>query len=221
MRLNENSLPIGGQGLNSNNEIMNYIDFLYNLNKAVCTEDDSFTLKTINYDRYLINNGKMYQAGNDYVSLGFGEKIITVYKTPVGRKTHIKDLRLSAEGATLKASLFNGVTYNPSGNGTDITAYIRNLNDNYPTYDMENYENGKIYIGVNNYSGGYLWKRLMVHGSTTNQSTGSGDISDFAVVELITKNDGSYNVLEIENVDEGEDTAYNILISFRFYDTEC
>lgn len=221
MNDNEKRVPNGGTAFNSNNEVMNYIDFLYNLNKSVCTEDNSYSLKTINYDRYLINNGRMYQAGNDYVSLGFGEKIITVYKTPVGRKTHIKDLRISAEGATLKVSLFNGVTYNSSENGIDITSYIRNLNDNYMTYDMENYEHGKIYIGVTNYSDGYLWKRLIIHGSTTNQSIGSGDVSDFADVELITKNDGTYNVLEIENIDEGEDTAYNISINFRFYDTEC
>lgn len=221
MKINEKRLPIGGQGLNSNNELMNYIDFLYNLNKVVCTNDNSYTFKTINYDRYLINNGRMYQAGNDYPSLAFGNKIIAVYQTPIGYKTHIKDLRVSAEGATLKVSLINGVTYNPTGNGLDITEYIRNLNDNYPTYHMENYEHGKIYIGVSNYSGGYLWKRLIVHGSTTNQSVGSGDVSDLADVELITKNDGTFNVLEIENIDEGLDTAYNIIINFRFYDTEC
>jgi hypothetical protein len=209
--------PDGGKMIQRDGSIFYLSDLLNTLYNASNNGYEAF--KIFDIDRCMINNGLMFQTGNIYTSLAFGEHITTVWKCPIGRKTHIKNLVITSEGATLSGIMKTGITFDEN-DGIDITSQIRNTNENFPNYSEQKYQTGKLFANAT-YSGGEIWKPIVIHGSTTNQSTSGGSYSDFADIELVTKDDGSYSVLDIENIDEDGDTAYAINVNFMFYDMGC
>lgn len=206
--------PDSGKIIQKDGSIFYLSDLYNNLYNAI---NNSYCgVKVVDIERCLINNGLMFQISTYFPLLAFEGKIILGYKCPVGRKTHIKNLKISTSGATLKVTMYTGITFLT---GTPVTENVRNLNENYNDYnDISNYTHGELYSDLT-FEGGKEWKNIVIHGSTTVMSVGSGDFADLSDYELITKNDGSYSCLVIENIDPDENTANDISLYYSFYDT--
>lgn len=91
-------------------------------------------------------------------------------------------------------------------NGTIGPPYI-NFNHN-----SENTAQTTIYSGAE-YTGGLTVRTFVVHGNTSPLSSLSGSYIDLNYKTLVTKTNNESYIIEVENIDENSDTAYNLLLS--------
>lgn len=184
-------------------EIDNCVVYIYN--------GSSWSVKCIKShteDEINILLGKMFVSSNVYDSLSFGEKIVARFKTPTiesGKFAYIKYLNVSAQGATLKITMKRNVTILTPGIFTDSLVNLNNNSSN--TAQSKVY--GSIGEDVVTYSGGTQIIVYAIHGSTTPTSFVGGTTPLIGITQQVTK-PGEENIIEIENVDPIEDTAYRI-----------
>jgi len=148
---------------------------------------------------------------NFNTSLVHGAKLKYRFVGPSTKYAHLKGIQISAEKATIKVSLIKDVTI--TGNGTIIDNAIQNLNHN-----SSNLTESSVYNNTVTYSGGTVWCNTVVHGNSTNQSSSSGQFIQLDFLEYVTKSEGENYIIEIENIDESENTAYNINLNMFFYE---
>ena len=171
-------------------------------------------VETILTDHALIHHGRGISLYLYTSTLAFEGKVIYRFTGPTTKYAHIKGIQLSAENATIQATLKKGVTISVAGSDVSST-YLTNNNDN-STYTPES----KLYTG-SSYTGGSTWAGpIIVHGSSTNQIGSSSNFISNDYIEFVTKSSGTEYIIEIENIDEDEDTADNILLSMFFYEED-
>ena len=150
-----------------------------------------------------IHKGCLFESSGILPSLAYGEKSISRIVTPLENYIHFMNLSLASEGGTLSIKLIEDVTILTPGTLAIPTPY-KNLNRN-STNTIETL----IYRSPT-YSGGTTLRTFPIHGSTTNQAVSNGSFVESANTSIVLKNGQTDYILEVENIDQDEDTAYNI-----------
>ena len=178
-------------------------------------------LVSTNSDHSAIHRGFGYCKHLYFEELGFGAKKIYRITSPDTLFMHIKSIQVGLIGATCSVKLMRGTTANPL---TITNAGIEepcacNLNDNSMMTAQS-----KFYDGTVEYTGGETWCEVIVRGSTsaeTKQASSQQEAGQFVqsdYLEYITKDGETEYILEIENIDSEESTAYDITVDMFYYE---
>jgi hypothetical protein len=192
-------------------------------NNVLTTAKEQITngLISTNSDHSAIHRGFGYCKHLFFGELAFGAKKIYRITSPETLFMHIKSIQVGLIGATCAARLVKGTAENPlviTNTGT-LESPSWNLNDNSPMTPQS-----KWYDGTVEYTGGQTWCEVVVRGFTTadtkqapsNQTAGEFIQSDY--LEYVTKNNNTEYILEVENIDHEENTAYDITIDMFYYE---
>ncbi len=174
-----------------------------------------------NSDHSAIHRGYGYCRHLYFEELLFGSKKIYRITSPETLFMHIKSLQIGLIGATCSAKLIRGTTANPlviTNAGTEEPKST-NLNDN-----SSNMPQSKFYDGTVTYTGGEVWCEVVVRGSTseeTKQASAQQTAGQFIqndYLEYVSKDNNTEYILEIENIDSEENTAFDITIDMFYYE---
>ena len=174
-------------------------------------ENVTNSLVTIPTEHAAIHRGYAYSAVAYTASLAFGGKIIYRFVTPITLYPHVKSWVVSTKGASLKASLIKNPTILTQGTPQDI---ICQLNHNSSTIAKS-----KIYTGAT-YSGGSICDFIIVHGNAdpNGRNSTASSFSPTDYFEYVFVNGEQDYILEIENIDTDENTAYEIMARLFMYE---
>jgi hypothetical protein len=174
------------------------------------TEEITGGMKSINTDHGLIHQGYGYCVSLYLASLAPNAFKRYRFKGPTTLYAHIKAIQLSLIGSTVSAKLIkNPVITNA---GVEITDAINNLNDNSTSVAQS-----KFYDSAVTYTGGTVWCRVIVNGSTTAQSSSGGSFIQNDNLEYISKKNDTDYIIELQNLDNS-DTALHLNLSMFYYE---
>ena len=173
-------------------------------------------VRSINTDHAAIHLGWGFNIHIYETSLEFGAKKIYRFKGPSTLYAHIKSIQAGCTGATVRAKIIKDATI--TGNGT-IREALRNLNHN-ATQTAES----EIYDGAVTYTGGITWAEVILRGFTSDSGKfapsqqNAGEFIQNDYLEYVTKTNNENYIIEIENIDSEESTAFDLTLDFFFYE---
>lgn len=171
-------------------------------------------IRAINTDHAYIHEGIAFKAEITLTPFAAAEYLITTTDTAL----HFKNLRITALGGSIQATIMRGTAANPltiatpgSAPGAELLGphnlndYSENITDVTITKGPT-YTDGKV---------GEAWDRILVVGDTTNQFTSVAETKNSENEELVMKEQNVY-VLKLEKV--GLDTASTMLLGLFWYE---
>lgn len=178
---------------------------------------DSVTdgVRMINTDHSYIHSGIAYKAHIELATFAEGEYL---FHTPEAKYLHLKNIKVSCIGGSVRVALKRGTTENPlvvdSAGSATITELLppSNLNDNSEQVTGVVITKTPTYVTAQD---GEDWVLIKVNGTATNQSISSDSYSTSDNEEYVLKPDTDY-VLALEQV--GADVPTNFTIMLFWYE---
>lgn len=173
-------------------------------------------LQSTNSDHTAIHKGYGYCAHLYFEELEHGDKKRYRWKGPEHLYCHIKSIQVGCIGATVSAKIIKDVTITNDGTKEDCLCNL-NHNADIPA-------KSEIYDGNVEYSGGKTWCEVIVRGFTSEETKQApaqqtaGQFIQNDYIEYVTKNGEEEYIIEIENIDVEENTAFDLTIDLFFYE---
>jgi hypothetical protein len=176
----------------------------------VQAESITHSVPVINSDHAAIHSGYGMCAHLYHASLAGGAVKSYRYNSPETLFAHIKGIQVAQIGSTIQVELIkNAVITVP---GEDVVDAIKNLNDNNARTAQS-----RLYDSNVAFTGGEIWCSIIVHGSSTNQSSSSGSFIQSDNLEYVTKNNNTDYIIRIKNL-EPSSVSKHININMFFYE---
>lgn len=162
------------------------------------------------YDMEILK-GRGFQSSRVISSLSYGGIVRNRIQSSATKYTCFKSILISAEGACLSVKVLRDLTIDAPG--TLILNVYKNMN-----HTSSITSGTQVYSGAT-YTDATIFKQIIIHGDTTNQSIANTSFVELAYDTLICKKDESY-MIEIENVDHEENTGRFINIVATIFELD-